>query len=153
MDFISKENGVFARAIHGCDRVYGNDAGETQMKSDEEQIQQQEDFLESLKTRHTPVSAFLVNGIRLTGYIEAFDQYVLMLRSATGVQMIYKHAVSTVQEYIGKSPPVTSAGASAREDGKGTPAPNISHRKSAPGGFKRFSKRVLPPSLLPSQGA
>lgn len=39
---------------------------------------------------------FLVNGIKLVGHIESFDQFVVMLRSTTMVQLVYKHAISTV---------------------------------------------------------
>ncbi|MES2662006.1 MAG: RNA chaperone Hfq, partial [Pseudomonadota bacterium] len=42
-----------------------------------------------------PVSIFLVNGIKLQGQIESFDQYVVLLRNAVS-QMVYKHAISTV---------------------------------------------------------
>jgi len=42
------------------------------------------------------VSVFLVNGIRLTGRIAAFDHYVVQLKDGSGMQMIYKHAISTV---------------------------------------------------------
>ena len=41
------------------------------------------------------MSMFLVNGIKLQGHIESFDQYVVMLRS-TNIQLVYKHAISTV---------------------------------------------------------
>lgn len=41
------------------------------------------------------MSMFLVNGIKLQGHIDSFDQYVVMLRS-TNVQMVYKHAISTI---------------------------------------------------------
>ncbi|MCH2354489.1 MAG: RNA chaperone Hfq, partial [Pseudomonadales bacterium] len=43
-----------------------------------------------------PVSIYLVNGIKLQGEIEAFDQYVVLLRNTVS-QMIFKHAISTVQ--------------------------------------------------------
>lgn len=52
-------------------------------------------FLEDLKTTQVPVSVFLVNGIKLHGTIEAFDDEVIMLKG-TLTQIIYKHAVSTV---------------------------------------------------------
>ena len=39
---------------------------------------------------------FLVNGIKLMGHIDSFDQYVVMLRSSTSIQLVYKHAISTV---------------------------------------------------------
>jgi host factor-I protein len=55
----------------------------------------QDPFLNTLRRERVPVSMFLVNGIKLQGHIESFDQYVVMLRS-TVTQMVYKHAISTV---------------------------------------------------------
>ncbi|HWW06798.1 RNA chaperone Hfq [Collimonas sp.] len=52
-------------------------------------------FLNTLRKERVPVSMFLVNGIKLQGHIESFDQYVVMLRS-TNIQLVYKHAISTV---------------------------------------------------------
>jgi host factor-I protein len=96
------------------------------MGAAEQQIQGE--FLNMLTKEHVRVSVFLVNGIRLVGYIQSFDQYVLMLNSATGMQTIYKHAISTVQEDIGKPSPITSRYASS-QDGEGERAPRVSHRK------------------------
>lgn len=55
----------------------------------------QDPFLNTLRKEKIPVSVFLVNGIKLQGIIEAFDQYVLVLKNAVS-QMVYKHAISTV---------------------------------------------------------
>lgn len=55
----------------------------------------QDTFLNSLRKEHTPVSIFLVNGIKLQGRVDSFDQYVVMLKN-TMVQMVYKHAISTI---------------------------------------------------------
>ncbi len=55
----------------------------------------QEPFLNTLRREHIPVSIYLVNGIKLQGQIESFDQYVVLLRN-TVTQMVYKHAISTV---------------------------------------------------------
>jgi host factor-I protein len=55
----------------------------------------QDQFLTALRKEQVPVSMFLVNGIKLLGHIESFDQYVVLLRSTT-VQTVYKHAISTV---------------------------------------------------------
>ena len=55
----------------------------------------QEPFLTSLKSEQVPVSVYLVNGIKLQGKIEAFDQYVVLLQNSTS-QIIYKHAISTI---------------------------------------------------------
>jgi len=55
----------------------------------------QDPFLNALRRERVPVSIYLVNGIKLQGTIESFDQYVVVLRNAVS-QMIYKHAISTV---------------------------------------------------------
>ena len=55
----------------------------------------QDPFLNLLRKEHVPVSVYLVNGIKLQGHVESFDQYVLLLRN-TVTQMVYKHAISTV---------------------------------------------------------
>jgi len=55
----------------------------------------QDHFLNTLRKEHTPVSIFLVNGIKLQGRIDSFDQYVIMLKNTIS-QMVYKHAVSTI---------------------------------------------------------
>ena len=55
----------------------------------------QDPFLNTLRKEHVPVSIYLVNGIKLQGQIESFDQYVVLLKN-TVTQMVYKHAISTV---------------------------------------------------------
>lgn len=55
----------------------------------------QDTFLNALRKDHTPVSIFLVNGIKLQGRIDSFDQYVVMLKNTVN-QMVYKHAISTI---------------------------------------------------------
>lgn len=55
----------------------------------------QEPFLNSLRREKIPVSIYLINGIKLQGQIESFDQFVILLRNSVS-QMVYKHAVSTV---------------------------------------------------------
>ena len=56
----------------------------------------QDPFLNLLRKEHVPVSIYLVNGIKLQGDIESFDQYVVLLRNTSVTQMVYKHAISTV---------------------------------------------------------
>ena len=56
----------------------------------------QDTYLGKHRDEQTPVSIFLVNGIRLTGKIKAFDKYVMLLNSSSGDQLVYKHAISTV---------------------------------------------------------
>ncbi len=55
----------------------------------------QDNFLNTLRKDHTPVSIFLVNGIKLQGRVDSFDQYVIMLKNTVN-QMVYKHAISTI---------------------------------------------------------
>jgi host factor-I protein len=55
----------------------------------------QDPFLNALRKECIPVSIFLVNGIKLQGQIESFDQFVVLLKSNVS-QKIYKHAISTI---------------------------------------------------------
>ncbi|MCG2633422.1 MAG: RNA chaperone Hfq [Gammaproteobacteria bacterium] len=55
----------------------------------------QDPFLNALRKERIPVSIFLVNGIKLQGQVESFDQYVVLLKNTVS-QMVYKHAISTV---------------------------------------------------------
>lgn len=55
----------------------------------------QDPFLNALRKEHIPVSIYLVNGIKLQGKIDSFDQYVIMLKNTIS-QMVYKHAISTI---------------------------------------------------------
>ena len=55
----------------------------------------QEPFLNILRRDRVPVSIYLVNGIKLQGQVESFDNYVILLKNTVS-QMVYKHAVSTI---------------------------------------------------------
>ncbi|MBI0027956.1 RNA chaperone Hfq [Gilliamella apicola] len=55
----------------------------------------QDPYLNLLRREHIPVSIYLVNGIKLQGQIESFDQFVILLKNTVS-QMVYKHAISTV---------------------------------------------------------
>lgn len=55
----------------------------------------QDPFINALRKERVPVSVYLVNGIKLQGQIESFDQYVVLLRNAVP-QLVYKHAISTI---------------------------------------------------------
>ena len=55
----------------------------------------QDPFLITLRKEKVPVSIYLVNGIKLQGQIDSFDQFVVLLRNSVS-QMVYKHAISTV---------------------------------------------------------
>ena len=55
----------------------------------------QDPFLNALRKERVPVSIYLVNGIKLQGQIDSFDQFVVLLKNAVN-QMVYKHAISTI---------------------------------------------------------
>jgi host factor-I protein len=55
----------------------------------------QDPFLNALRRERVPVSIYLVNGIKLQGTVESFDQFVVLLRNTVS-QMVYKHAISTI---------------------------------------------------------
>jgi len=67
----------------------------------------QDPFLNALRKERIPVSIFLVNGIKLQGQVESFDQYVVLLRNNVS-QMVYKHAISTVVP--ARNPKISSEG-------------------------------------------
>lgn len=55
----------------------------------------QDSFLKELAKEKVSVSVFLVNGIKLHGIVDNFDEHVIMLKNSV-TQMVYKHAISTV---------------------------------------------------------
>lgn len=55
----------------------------------------QDPYLNALRKEKIPVAIYLVNGIKLQGQIDSFDQFVILLKNQVS-QMVYKHAISTV---------------------------------------------------------
>ena len=55
----------------------------------------QDPFLNALRKENVPVSIYLVNGIKLQGHVDSFDQFVVLLRNTVN-QIVYKHAISTI---------------------------------------------------------
>ena len=90
----------------------------------------QDKLLSALRQEQISVSIFLVNGIRLQGYIEAFDAYVVLLKSDGITQAIYKHAMSTI---------LPSRSVSL----DGPSSPEVVIKKRTPFGLKRISKEEL----------
>jgi host factor-I protein len=84
---VGAEPRAIAGGVHMRDRPGENMSNKGQLLQDP--------FLNALRKEHVPVSIYLVNGIKLQGQIESFDQYVVLLRN-TVTQMVYKHAISTV---------------------------------------------------------
>ncbi len=75
-------------------RSEGNHKG-TPMSSEKSQ-NVQDVFLNSIRKQKTPVTVFLVNGVKLQGIVTWFDNFSLLLRRDGHTQLVYKHAVSTV---------------------------------------------------------
>ena len=61
----------------------------------------QDKFLQDLRESQTLVSVFLVNGIRLQGQVEFFDNYIVASKSAV-TQLVYKHAILTILSINGE---------------------------------------------------
>ena len=80
----------------------------------------QDQFLLGLRDSKILVSLFLVNGIRLQGQIEFFDNYIVAVRS-TVTQLVYKHAISTVV-------PMTSGEPEVERSKKADTRPNVTIR-------------------------
>jgi len=55
----------------------------------------QDPFLNALRRENVEVSIYLMNGIKLQGQIDSFDQFVILLKNSVN-QMVYKHAISTI---------------------------------------------------------
>lgn len=57
----------------------------------------QDIFLSAAHGQHEPMTLFLVNGVMLQGQVGGYDQFCILLERAGQVQLVYKHAVSTLQ--------------------------------------------------------
>ena len=66
----------------------------------EKQPNLQDLFLNKLRKEHLTVTVFLVNGVKLQGVINWFDNYSILLKRDGHIQLIYKHAVSTIMPAI-----------------------------------------------------
>jgi host factor-I protein len=88
----------------------------------------QDPFLNSLRKEKVPVSIYLVNGIKLQGVIESFDQFVVLLKNTVS-QMVYKHAISTIVPARNVTSPFEYT-ASAYVGNEGNKPPRISKAPS-----------------------
>ena len=70
-------------------------SGEDEMASDKSR-NLQEVFLNNVRKSHVAVTVFLVNGVKLQGIITWFDNFSLLLKREAHVQLVYKHAISTI---------------------------------------------------------
>ena len=72
----------------------------------------QDTFLNSVRKNRNPVTLFLVNGVKLQGVITWFDNFSVLLRREGTVQLVYKHAISTIMPSL----PIDLTGESSEED-------------------------------------
>ena len=64
--------------------------------ADERSQNVQEAFLNAIRKEKIPVTVFLINGVKLQGIVTWFDNFSLLLKREAHVQLVYKHAVSTI---------------------------------------------------------
>ena len=75
----------------------------------------QDPYLNALRKERVPVAIYIVNGIKLQGQIESFDQFVVLLKNTVS-QMVYKHAISTVVPSRNIRVPMADDGEEESED-------------------------------------
>lgn len=64
--------------------------------SQEKKQNLQDTFLNSVRKSKTPLTIFLVNGVKLQGVVTWFDNFCVLLRRDGQSQLVYKHAISTI---------------------------------------------------------
>ena len=72
----------------------------------------QDTFLNSVRKSRNPVTLFLVNGVKLQGVITWFDNFSVLLRREGTVQLVYKHAISTIMPSL----PIDLSGEDSEEE-------------------------------------
>ncbi len=86
----------------------------------------QDVFLNHVRKSKTPVTVFLINGVKLQGIITWFDNFSVLLRRDGHTQLIYKHAISTVMP---GAPIMLFDGTTAAASAEGAPAPAAAPRR------------------------
>jgi len=81
--------------VGGCDRPFENQKEAFKPMSDKKQ-NLQDTFLNSVRKSKTPLTIFLVNGVKLQGVVSWFDNFCVLLRRDGQSQLVYKHAISTI---------------------------------------------------------
>ena len=89
----------------------------------------QDTFLNAVRRSKTPLTIFLVNGVKLQGVVSWFDSFCVLLRRDGQAQLVYKHAISTV--VMSRAHPIERHGES-RSPADATGAPSSSAPAPAP---------------------
>jgi host factor-I protein len=77
----------------GCRRLKNKEPDEPMS---EKKQNLQDTFLNSVRKSKTPLTIFLVNGVKLQGVVSWFDNFCVLLRRDGQSQLVYKHAISTI---------------------------------------------------------
>jgi len=87
----------------------------------------QDTFLNTVRKDKTPITIYLVSGVKLTGKIRSFDKYSVLLENNSQEQLIFKHAISTVvsNRSVMHQPEFRPTGAGSSSSGPITPASGI----------------------------
>ena len=102
----------------------------------------QDTFLNTVRKDKTPITIYLVSGVKLTGKIRSFDKYSVLLENNSQEQLIFKHAISTVvsnrsvihSEHRAAGAPVSTHGIGSPAAGaSGTVAPGAPAHDPSPG--------------------
>lgn len=88
-------------AIHGVTSIthaiqWGNKKTWGAIMASEKKQNLQDTFLNSVRKTKTPLTIFLVNGVKLQGVVTWFDNFCVLLRREGQIQLVYKHAISTI---------------------------------------------------------
>ncbi len=84
----------------------------------------QDTFLNTVRKDKTPITIYLVSGVKLTGKIRSFDKYSVLLENNSQEQLIFKHAISTVvsNRSVMHTPDFRPAGTVASPGSAATPS-------------------------------
>ena len=94
-DNIDSDDELFEENVEGFDDELDSGDPSDKIPAAGEAQNLQNQYLNILRKEKVPLLVYLVNGVKLQGMVESFDQYVVLLRN-TSSQMIYKHAISTI---------------------------------------------------------
>ena len=90
----------------------------------------QDTFLNTVRKDKSPITIYLVSGVKLTGKIRSFDKYSVLLENNSQEQLIFKHAISTVvvsRPYHSAPPQSTAAATAGTHVAPGAPSGEEHH--------------------------
>ena len=82
----------------------------------------QDTFLNTVRKDKSPITIYLVSGVKLTGKIRSFDKYSVLLENNSQEQLIFKHAISTV---VSGRMPASTAHPDSRPEARAVSQPSV----------------------------